>query len=67
MLTLSRDEIEQLTDRVRKTAQCEVLRELGIPFKTRPDGSPVVLRAAMEVTLGYAPKKTGSASPKLRL
>jgi len=67
MLTLSREEIAQLTDRVRKSAQCDVLRQLGIPYKTRPDGSPVVLRAAMEVTLGYAPKKSGSSSPKLRL
>lgn len=67
MLTLSRDEIVQVTARVRKSAQCEVLRQLGIPYKTRPDGTPVVLRAAMEASLGYAPKKSGSASPKLRL
>lgn len=67
MLTLTREEIALLTDRVRKSAQCDVLRQLGIPYKTRPDGSPVVLRAAMEVTLGYAPKKNGSTSPKLRL
>lgn len=67
MLTLSGDEIAQLTARVRKSSQCDILTKLGIPYKIRPDGSPVVLRAAMEVSLGYAPKTKGSSSPKLRL
>lgn len=67
MLTLTHDEIVQLTARVRKSAQCDTLRQLGIPYKIRPDGSPVVLRAAMEVALGHAPKKNGSSSPRLRL
>lgn len=67
MLTLTTDEIVQLTARVRKTSQCDTLRQLGIPYKIRPDGTPVVLRVAMEMALGYASKAKGSASPKLRL
>lgn len=67
MLTLTPDEVVQLTSRKRRPAQCDVLRQLGIPFKVRPDGTPVVLRAAMEVALGYATTEKGSASPQLRV
>lgn len=66
-MLLTPEELAELTSRVRRKAQCDVLRQMGIPFKIRPDGSPAVLRAAMEASLGYAPKKSGSASPKLRL
>lgn len=64
---LTPDEIAALTNRVRRRAQCDVLRQLGIPFKIRPDGSPVVLRAAMEAALGYATKEKRQTSPALRV
>ncbi|MVW72174.1 DUF4224 domain-containing protein [Bordetella sp. 15P40C-2] len=67
MLTLTAEEIAEVTRKVRGRPQCEVLRQMGIPFVIRPDGTPVVLRAAMEAALGYATKETGTASPKLRL
>ncbi len=67
MLTLTPEEVAQITDKVRRRAQCDVLRQLGIPFKIRPDGSPVVLRAAMEASLGYAPTEKRQASPSLRV
>lgn len=67
MLTLTPDEIVELTARVRKSAQRQTLMQLGIPFQIRPDGSPVVLRVAMEAALGYAPKNQKPQSPRLRL
>ncbi len=67
MLTLTPDEIVQLTARKRRQKQCDVLRQMGIPFVIHPDGTPVVLRAAMEAALGYATTKKGSPSPSLRL
>lgn len=67
MLTLTAEEIAEITHKVRNRSQCDVLRQMGVPFVIRPDGSPVVLRAAMEAALGYATKKSGSTSPRLRL
>lgn len=67
MIALTADEIAQITARVRKKAQCEVLRQLGIPYKIRPDGTPVVLRAVMEASFGHATTKKGPTSPRLRL
>ncbi|WP_420872167.1 DUF4224 domain-containing protein [Achromobacter anxifer] len=67
MLTLSQEELIELTGKARKAGQIEALKFLAIPFKIRPDGTPVVLRAAMEAVLGHATKNQGSASPSLRL
>lgn len=67
MLTLTPDEIVQLTSRVQKAKQCESLKQLGIPFKIRGDGTPVVLRVAMEVALGYATTTKGPTSASLRV
>lgn len=67
MLTLTAEEVSEVTQKVRSRSQCEVLRKMGVPFVIRPDGSPVVLRAAMEAALGYATTKNGPTSPKLRL
>ncbi|GAB1835935.1 DUF4224 domain-containing protein [Achromobacter xylosoxidans] len=67
MLTLSQKELLEVTGKARKAGQIAALKHLGIPFKIRPDGSPVVLRAAMEAALGHATKNQGPASPSLRL
>lgn len=67
MPTLTPDQLKRLTGRVRKSAQCNVLKKLGIPFIIHPDGYPIVLMAAMEASLGHATKKNGSTSPRLRL
>jgi len=50
MLTLTQEEIAEVTGRQRKSAQREALLKIGIPFKERPDGSPLVLRAALEAS-----------------
>jgi len=64
---LTCDELAELTQRQRPSKQREVLLQLGIPFKLRPDGSIVVLRAAMEAALGYATPHEKPRSPALRL
>lgn len=67
MLTLSRDELIELTGRTQKGKQVEALKSLGIPFKIRPDGTPVVLRTVMEVSLGHATANQGPSSPRMRV
>lgn len=66
-ITLSNHELIELTQKVRYKAQCSVLASLGVPFKIRKDGTPVVLRSSLEATLGNAPKNQKQATPSLRL
>ena len=63
MLTLSQKELIELTGKTRKAKQIEALKFLGVPFKIRPDGTPAVLRAAMEAALGHATKNQGPTPP----
>lgn len=42
---LTRNEIEALTDKVRRPAQIKVLNSIGIEHKVRPDGSIAILAA----------------------
>lgn len=67
MITLTHEELIELTGKARKSAQIEALRFLSIPFKIRPDGTPVVLRAAMEAALGHATKNQGPTPPRVRI
>jgi len=48
MLTLTDDEIQQITNRQRRFAQAKMLTALGIRHKVRPDGSILVFRTAVE-------------------
>jgi len=50
---LSPDELIEITGKSRPKAQAAVLAALGIPAKSRPDGSLVVLRVAAQVALGH--------------
>ncbi len=50
---LSEDEVRALTKRKQRRAQVRALRAMGIDHKTRPDGSPVVLRSHVESELGH--------------
>lgn len=45
---LTPDEIAALTGKVRPSAQVRALRAMGIEHRIRPDGSPAVLRAALD-------------------
>lgn len=55
IICLTDEELIELTKRRRRAAQIRALQEMGIPIRAvRLDGSPVVLRSALE------PAKTGS-------
>ena len=45
---LTRDEVASLTDYKRYGKQCDVLRQMGIPFITNPTGRPIVIRSVLE-------------------
>ena len=57
---LTRDEVASLTAYKRYGKQCDVLRQMGIPFITNPTGRPIVVRAVLE----GRPEQT--ASPRRR-
>lgn len=67
MLTLTKDEIIEITGARQRDSQREALLQMQIPFKLRPDGWPVVLRAVVELEFGYATKEKGQTPPKLRV
>lgn len=54
-LTLSPDELKELTHKARSSAQVRALRAMGIEHKVRPDGSVAVLRSHVDAQMG-APK-----------
>ncbi|MFO0521296.1 MAG: DUF4224 domain-containing protein [bacterium] len=62
MLTLTPDELLEVTGRVRSTAQARTLAALGIPYRLRPDGTVLVFRADLHATPNPRP-----TSPALRL
>lgn len=51
-LTLSANELHEITGRKRHSAQIRVLEQLRIPVKPRPDGSPCVYRDAAARVMG---------------
>ncbi len=42
---LTPDEVFEITDKVRWSAQCRALARLGVPFKPNAAGRPLVARA----------------------
>lgn len=67
MLTLTSDEIAEITGRRRMAAQRQALTAMGIAFRVRPDGTPAVLRAVAEVAMGQSKATEGTARPQLRV
>jgi len=53
-LTLTPEELIDLTHRTRPKAQLRALRAMGIEARQRPDGSVAVLRTAVEASMGGA-------------
>ena len=49
MLILTQQELVELTGKERPSAQVRALTHMGIPYRTRPDGTPVVLRVILEM------------------
>lgn len=66
-MILTADQLEEITGKRRSRSQVDVLAALGIPYKVRPDGKVIVLRAAFEVALGYASTPKRSTPPQVRL
>jgi hypothetical protein len=48
-IVLTREEIAEITARVRLSAQMRQLEHLGIPYRVRSDGSLLVLRIHVNV------------------
>jgi hypothetical protein len=63
---LSREELADLTGKTRRDAQLRVLRSMGLAFRLRPDGSPIVLRAYVEAMLGGSAAKITPQEPQLQ-
>jgi len=59
---LTREEVQELTSKKRLSSQVAVLNSLGIVYKLRPDGSPVVLKAHVEQLFGG---QVAQQSPKI--
>ena len=55
-LTLSPEELTELTHKKKSSAQVRALRTMGIEHKVRPDGSVAVLRSHVDAQMG-APKE----------
>jgi hypothetical protein len=61
-MILNRDDLVELTQRQKPSAQARVLEALGINYKRRPDGSLVVFIQDI-----HAPTQARQTAPKLRL
>jgi len=61
-LTLSREELQDLTHKQKSSAQVRALRAMGIEHKVRADGTVVVLRSHIEAQLGGAPQAANQPS-----
>lgn len=57
-LFLSKEEVAELTGRVRHAAQVRVLNDLHIPHILNAANRPIVARATVERILGVVPNAT---------
>ena len=63
---LTDEELEGITRRKKHVAQIRALTGMGIDYRVRPDGSPLVSRLAYERNMGgIDPKNTREESPDL--
>lgn len=62
---LTAEQIHELTDKTRPSAQARVLDGMGIPYRKRPNGTLAVLRIHVETIEGYAPAARLPAEPQL--
>lgn len=54
---LTPEEVEQLTERKRWTAQCRALAAMGVPFRPNAVGRPLVERSAVVSATPPKPKR----------
>lgn len=64
---LTTDELEQLTGRMRRSAQAAELDAMGVPYRVRRSGSIVVLRVAVQIAFGATQQPEKPRAPRLRL
>ena len=62
-LTLTEEEICELTQRKQRKVQAAMLRALGIDSKARPDGSLVVFRSQLGVNGAASSKRQQEPEP----
>lgn len=60
-MILTAAEVADLTHKVRSSAQIRALRAMGIEHRVRPDGTPAVLRSAVET--GNPARRTRCVEP----
>ena len=58
MQFLNRQELTELTHKIRPSAQARALGEMGIEYRVRPDGSVAVLKSVVEKALGGVDRAT---------
>lgn len=61
---LEQEEVEQLTNKIRRHSQVKVLRAMGIEHKVRPDGTVAILRTHIEKA--FDGDRTASPSSRQR-
>lgn len=66
MIVLTEAELKELTDKDRSPAQARELDHMGIPYRTRRDGSLAVLRIHVE-TINGRPVEDRLPEPRLTL
>lgn len=64
-INLSQAEIRDITGYKKCDAQCRALLTMNIPYRPRPDGTPVVARKAYYQALGVQPDKDEDHEVKL--
>ena len=62
-LTLNQDEIQEITGKKRWRAQAKVLAQMGISFRTRPDGYLVISRSHFESKMGNEGSQDQAVAP----
>ena len=67
MIALSEDDLVELTGKRRSSAQARVLDFMGIPYRSRPDGTLAVLRIHVETVEERPRGATLPAEPQLVL
>jgi hypothetical protein len=63
---LTEAQIRELTDRRHHDAQQRALDRMGIPYRVRPDGSLVVLRAVVELLIGMPAANIAEPEPEVQ-
>ena len=64
-MLLTDDELVELTGLRQSAAQRKVLDAIGVPYRVRPNGSIIVLRAAVDLALGGVPAAQEPKRPEL--